>query len=160
MARFLSTSTEQTIELGRILAGLLEPDDVVSLSGGLGAGKTQLSKGVAAGLGIDEDVTSPTFPILVEYAGGRLPLFHFDLYRLASEAELDDVDYFGVLESGGASLVEWADKFAAALPDDYLELDIQTRDDGARVVTATGHGARGHALECAFSSAAAAFAAG
>ncbi len=160
MARFLSTSTEQTIELGRILAGLLEPDDVVSLSGGLGAGKTQLSKGVALGLGIDEDVTSPTFPILVEYAGGRLPLFHFDLYRLASEAELDDVDYFGVLESGGASLVEWGDKFAAALPDDYLELDIQTRDDGARVVTATGHGARGHALEHAFSSAAAAFAAG
>ena len=157
MIRFLSSSTEQTIELGRALASLLEPDDVISLSGSLGAGKTQFSKGVAAGLGIADDVTSPTFPILVEYGGGSLPLFHFDLYRLADELELEDIDYFGVLESGGASLVEWGDKFPSALPDEYLEIDVRTRDDESRVVSVTGFGARGLALEHAFGSAANAF---
>ncbi|MCL2503678.1 MAG: tRNA (adenosine(37)-N6)-threonylcarbamoyltransferase complex ATPase subunit type 1 TsaE [Coriobacteriia bacterium] len=116
---FASTSADETRALARSLAPLLIADDVVLLAGDLGAGKTQFVKGLAEGLGVTAPVTSPTFNILLTYEGGRLPLFHFDLYRLESPDELIDIDYFGTLESGGASVVEWGDRFAeAVLPDE------------------------------------------
>lgn len=150
MVEKTSASVDETIELGRQLSTCLRPDDVVLLSGDLGAGKTQFSKGVAAGLGVSADVTSPTFNILIEYEGPSLMLYHFDLYRLEDAEELEDIDFYGVLESGGVSLVEWGDKFPDAMPDEYLDVRIAVDGDGVRHLTATGRGDAGQRLEKAF----------
>lgn len=150
MVEKTSASVDETIELGRQLSACLRPDDVVLLSGDLGAGKTQFSKGVAAGLGVSADVTSPTFNILIEYEGSSLMLYHFDLYRLEDAEELEDIDFYGMLESGGVSLVEWGDKFPDAMPDEYLDVRIAVDGDGVRHLTATGRGDAGQRLEEAF----------
>ena len=147
MLAYESAGVDQTMELGRSLAELVRAGDVVVLTGDLGAGKTQFAKGFAVGLGVDDEVTSPTFTIMVEYVGDELPLLHFDLYRLESVEALEDIDYFGMLESGGVCLVEWGDKFPEALPDDYLELALEVLDDGRRRLELAGHGARGAELE-------------
>lgn len=146
-----STSAEETIGYGAQLARLLQADDVILLDGDLGAGKTQFSKGVAAGLGVDDDVTSPTFNILLEYEGCELPLFHFDLYRLEDPQELEDIDFDGVLEGGGVSLVEWAGKFADDMPPECLQVTIRVSGEGGRRLELAGRGARGQQLEQAFS---------
>ena len=117
-----SENVDETVALGKLLGDLLVPGSVVLLSGDLGAGKTQLTKGVAAALGVVEAITSPTFNIMYEHvdATSAIVLRHFDLYRLDDEAELDDIDYFGLLEDEAVSVVEWGDKFPDALPAEYL----------------------------------------
>lgn len=146
MIQYESFSVDDTIELGRELATLLQADDCVVLSGDLGAGKTQFAKGFADGLGVDDEITSPTFNVLIEYVGDELPLLHFDLYRLDDEEDLIDIDFYGLLESGGVSLVEWGDKFPDAMPDERVDVVIRARGD-ARVIEVTGIGERGEALE-------------
>ena len=163
-----SASAQETIEIARKLAGFAQAGDVIVLTGDLGAGKTQFSKGFAAGLGVDDEVTSPTFTIMVEYVGDELPLLHFDLYRLENVEALEDIDYFGMLESGAVCLVEWGDKFPEALPEDYLEVSFSIEAAGAdkfvdagsaqatgglRRIEIAGHGPRATALESAFSNA-------
>lgn len=135
------------MQLGQALADLLQEDDCVVLNGDLGAGKTQFAKGFAEGLGVDDEITSPTFNILIEYVGDELPLLHFDLYRLDEEEELEDIDFFGLLESGGVCLIEWGDKFASALPEERVDLRISTEGDGSRWISLEGHGIRGEELE-------------
>ncbi|MGI6221077.1 MAG: tRNA (adenosine(37)-N6)-threonylcarbamoyltransferase complex ATPase subunit type 1 TsaE [Coriobacteriales bacterium] len=144
MEKLTSTSVEETLEIGRAFGEKLRPGDVVSLVGDLGAGKTHFAKGVALGLGIEEPVTSPTFNILRLYdgryvdeagAGHPLQLAHWDLYRLEEEAQLDDIDFFGILESGCASLVEWADKFPGILPDEATIITIRVIDENTREIT-------------------------
>lgn len=152
MASFTSDSAERTQELGESLAQVVIPDDVIVLNGDLGAGKTQFAKGFAKGLGVTDEVTSPTFSTLVDYEGDNLTLHHFDLYRLDEEDELDDVDFFEALESGGVSLVEWGDKFPQALPEEYLEVAVKSDSDGTRVIEMHGHGSRGAELEDAFAT--------
>ncbi len=154
-----SASAQETAEIARKLAAMACAGDVVVLTGDLGAGKTQFAKGFAAGLGVDDEVTSPTFTIMVEYVGDELPLLHFDLYRLESAEALEDIDYFGMLESGVVCLVEWGDKFPEALPEDYLEISFSlgAADDGAeavRHIEIAGHGIRARALEAGFAHAA------
>lgn len=111
-----------TFALGRTLGRLLAAGDVVCLTGDLGAGKTLLVQGIAAGLGVSDDVTSPTFTILQVYETGRLPLYHFDLYRLDSPDELDNI---GFAEYTGVAVIEWADKFPAAMPDERLLIELK-----------------------------------
>lgn len=143
----VKTSTpESTQRLGEILASLLQPDDVILFAGDLGAGKTQFVQGVARGLGVQAPVTSPTFNILLEYHEGCLPLYHFDLYRLDEPEELDDIDFFGVLESDGVSFVEWSEKFPDDMPEDALSLSLAVNPDGSRTLTAEGCGKRGSDL--------------
>lgn len=146
------STVEDTMRLGRALAKHAQPDDCIVLNGDLGAGKTQFAKGFAEGLGVDDDVTSPTFNILFEYVGDELPMLHFDLYRLEQESELADIDFYGLLESGGVSLIEWGDKFEAALPEDRLDVVIHVMQDGTREVSACGLGSRGRELEKVFES--------
>lgn len=138
----VTTTPLATKQLAATLAAHLRPNDVIVLKGDLGAGKTQFVQGVAEGLGIKAQVTSPTFNILITYEGGRLPLYHFDLYRLESEEELDDIGFYEMIESEGASFLEWGDKFPAALPYSYLEIDILKDDDNpeGRVVYAHAYG--------------------
>lgn len=142
----VSNSVEETIALGRLLGELVALGDVVELTGELGAGKTHLTKGVAEALGVFAPITSPTFNIIYEYHEGRMPLFHFDLYRLEYEDELDDLAYWELLEDGGVCLVEWGDKFPEALPDEYLGLDLSADTDGTRHIVVSGVGPRGEEL--------------
>ncbi|MCL1879299.1 MAG: tRNA (adenosine(37)-N6)-threonylcarbamoyltransferase complex ATPase subunit type 1 TsaE [Actinomycetia bacterium] len=124
-----SASAAETQALGTQLAAKLCPNDVLLLVGGLGAGKTQFAQGVAAGLGISEPVCSPTFNLLLSHDakladGTATRLYHFDLYRLDTAEQLDDIDYFALLEDGAISLVEWGDRFPEALPEDYLLIEV------------------------------------
>lgn len=105
---FLSHSPADTEALGERLAQALKPGDILALSGGLGAGKTAFTRGLARGLGYPGAVSSPTFTIVNEYEGGRLSLFHFDLYRLSSPDELFDIGWEDYLDRGGVCCVEWS----------------------------------------------------
>lgn len=135
MREFLSHSVEETMAAGAALAAEARPDDCIVLTGDLGAGKTHFTKGFAAELGITDEVTSPTFAIVEEYEGGRLTLLHWDLYRLEEDWELEDVDWYGLTESGAVNLVEWGDKFPDALPEGYTHVNISVADDGTRVIS-------------------------
>lgn len=135
-------SSEETKQLAATLAPCLRVGDVIVLTGDLGAGKTQFVQGVAATLGIADAVTSPTFNILLAYTDGLLPLYHFDLYRLDSNDELEDIGFYETVDADGVSFIEWGEKFPDALPYDYLELCVQVCVDGGRLVTACAHGSR------------------
>ena len=153
--RLHSAGEAATQACGEALAPLVRAGDVLVLSGDLGAGKTQLTKGLAAGLGVAEPVTSPTFNILLIHEG-RLPLYHFDLYRLEAAEQLEDVDYWGTLEADGVSVVEWGDRFAAALPEQGLIVGILITGDEDREVSVEPLGQRGEELATAWIAACAA----
>ena len=110
-----SASEQDTEALGRALVQRLQPGAVVAFTGDLGAGKTAFVRGMAQGLGIPQRVTSPTFTIVNEYEGGRLPLFHFDMYRLSSEEDLFDIGWEDYLDRGGLCVVEWSERVFGAL---------------------------------------------
>jgi tRNA threonylcarbamoyladenosine biosynthesis protein TsaE len=131
-------SPEQTGQLGSRLAQKLQAGMVVAFTGDLGAGKTAFTQGIARGLGITDRVTSPTFTIVNEYEGGRLPLFHFDMYRLGSSDELFDIGWEDYLARGGVCVVEWSEKIPFALPDRFLRITIEKLPDNldARRITA------------------------
>lgn len=143
---------EATKQLAATLAPYLRPGDVVLLEGDLGAGKTQFVQGVAAALGVRGQVTSPTFNILLEYPGGTLPLYHFDLYRLESPDELEDIGYYETIDGAGASFVEWGGKFPEAMPYGYLEVQIRVEEDGARRVRVHAFGDRARQLLCVWAA--------
>jgi tRNA threonylcarbamoyladenosine biosynthesis protein TsaE len=143
--RLHSAGEAATRACGEALAPLVRAGDVLVLSGDLGAGKTQLTKGLAAGLGVAEPVTSPTFNILLVHEG-RVPLYHFDLYRLEVAEQLEDVDYWGTLEADGVSVVEWGDRFAEALPEEGLIVGILITGDDDREITVEPLGQRGEEL--------------
>ena len=149
-----TTSADETREFGRELARELRPGDVVTLDGGLGAGKTQLAKGIAAGLGVTAELTSPTYAICETYpipprpeaTPGSAPeaapeaapeLNHLDLYRLDDVSQLDDIGFYETLESGGISLIEWARKFPDAIPPAHIEVAISVLADGTREISIT-----------------------
>ena len=133
---YCSNSVAETEELGAQLAARLRPGDVVAYTGDLGAGKTAFTRGIARGLGIPERVTSPTFTIVNEYEGGRLPLFHFDLYRLGDPEELFDIGWKDYLARGGVCAVEWSENVAGALEDEPIRVDIRRgAHDGQRVIS-------------------------
>jgi tRNA threonylcarbamoyladenosine biosynthesis protein TsaE len=142
MKQFIFDTPEQTKELGQRIAQGLTAGDVLVLNGDLGAGKTTFTKGLAAGLGITDVIKSPTFTIIREYQGGRLPLYHMDVYRLENggAADLGLDEYF---EGDGVSVVEWAQFAEDELPDDYLALTFKrTGQDNQRqieVVPKGGH---------------------
>ena len=121
---FISTTTEQTIALGQALGKLLQAGDVLVLTGDLGAGKTQLTKGIAAGMGVADDVTSPTFTIEMVYEGTLMPLYHFDLYRLNDPDQLEDTGLYDALESDGPTIIEWGEQFAEQIGERTLDVYV------------------------------------
>lgn len=128
-------SESDTRALGLEIAENLEPGDVVALIGDLGTGKTALTKYIAEGLGISEEINSPTFTIVKEYRSGRMPLYHFDVYRLGSGEELMDIGAEEMLYGDGVCIIEWADIVADVLPDDAMALRIEYgEDEGSRTV--------------------------
>ena len=129
MFKFKSDAPARTAELARRLAGVLRPGTVICLDGDLGAGKTLFVQNLAASLGVQGEVTSPTFNLMNLYEDGRLPLVHFDLYRLEQEYELDEIGFYDYAENpDGLVLIEWAEKFPECLPEDYIALEIQRTD--------------------------------
>ena len=114
---------DATRELARAVADIVEPGDVVLLSGELGAGKTAFAQGFGQGLGITDQITSPTFTLARHYEG-RLPLHHIDVYRLERLSEMQDIGIPELLDSGGVLLIEWGDAIEPAIPADYLEIRL------------------------------------
>ncbi len=136
---YLTNSEAATQALGRRLGERLAPGAVVAFTGDLGAGKTAFTRGLAEGLGITDRVTSPTFTIVNEYEGGRLPLFHFDLYRLGSAEELFEIGWEDYLSRGGVCAVEWSENAADALEEDAVRVDIRRGDgEDRRKIEITG----------------------
>ena len=134
---YVTNSEAETEALGARLAPRLEPGTVIAFTGDLGAGKTAFTRGLARGLGVTERVTSPTFTIVNEYEGGRLPLFHFDLYRLGSSDELFDIGWEDYLSRGGVCAVEWSEN--AALEEDTVSVEIRRGEtDSQRVIRVKG----------------------
>jgi tRNA threonylcarbamoyladenosine biosynthesis protein TsaE len=150
---YLSSSTEETIGLGRVLGRALSEGDVLVLTGDLGAGKTQLTKGIAQGMGIADDVCSPTFTIQMVYEGERMPLYHFDLYRLDDASQLEDTGLFDVLGADGACVIEWGEQFADEIGDERVDVFVSRLDDEVapgeeppRRISLVAHGERGECL--------------
>lgn len=115
----------QTYEAGRRLGETAAGGQVFALTGDLGVGKTVFTKGLASGLGIEEPVSSPTFTIVQIYEGGRLPFYHFDVYRIGDAEEMDEVGFEDYVYGGGVSLIEWADLIADILPEHYTKITIE-----------------------------------
>jgi tRNA threonylcarbamoyladenosine biosynthesis protein TsaE len=125
-------SVAETLEFGGRLARELQRGDVIALSGELGAGKTALVKGLAHGLGISMDVTSPTFTLIHEYGGGRLPLFHIDLYRLDGVSQALAIGIEDYLGGPGVTVIEWAERIASLLPPQTIRIRIKSLGEDTR----------------------------
>ena len=134
---YTTNSPAQTEAIGAALGKILQPGTVIAYRGDLGAGKTAFTRGLAAGLGYTDMVTSPTYTIVNEYLGGRLPLFHFDMYRLRSADDLWDIGWEDYLDRGGVCAVEWSENVMDAL-EDPLTITIEKLGEDARRITIEG----------------------
>ena len=130
---FLTNSPEETERVGAALGKILKPGTVLAYRGDLGAGKTAFTRGLARGLGYAEPVTSPTYTIVNEYLGGRLPLFHFDMYRLASSDDLWDIGWEDYLDRNGIAAVEWSENISDALEDAIVITIHKTGETSRRI---------------------------
>lgn len=135
MRQITTCSAEETVSAGKAFGARLKVGDVVAFFGGLGMGKTAFISGLAQGLAVTDPVSSPTFAIVHEYRG-RLPLYHFDMYRVSSWDDLDTTGFFDYLEAGGVCAVEWSENIEEALPPDAIRVTIARGDgDDTRIIT-------------------------
>jgi tRNA threonylcarbamoyladenosine biosynthesis protein TsaE len=123
--QFQTASPEETFHLGETYGAKAVPGAVIALQGGLGAGKTVFTKGFAKGLGVTETVTSPTFTIMQVYESGRLPLYHFDVYRIEEPEEMEEVGFDEYVDGDGVCLIEWANRIEEILPADTIYIVIE-----------------------------------
>ena len=124
-----SFSAEETFNIGKNIAMSSNPGEVFCLYGDLGTGKTVFSQGFGCGLGITEPISSPTFTILKEYHEGRLPFYHFDVYRIGSEDEMDEIGYYDIIDGDGVCLIEWAELISDILPRHYTRVTIKKQPE-------------------------------
>jgi tRNA threonylcarbamoyladenosine biosynthesis protein TsaE len=133
LSRILSSSPEETMAAGERIASFLRKGSVVALRGGLGAGKTCLTKGIARGLGIDEEITSPTYTIISEYQGA-LPFYHIDAYRLEGDDDFEALGGEEFLYGEGVSVIEWSERIPRSIPPGALSVEIGVDRDGGRSI--------------------------
>lgn len=136
-----TNSAAQTYETGFNMGRNVKPGQIICLEGELGVGKTVFTQGFAKGLGIDEPICSPTFTIIQEYKEGRLPLYHFDVYRISSPEEMDEIGYEEYFYSDGVCLVEWGNLFPGLFPEDTVYVTIKKNLDKGfdyRIITVEG----------------------
>jgi tRNA threonylcarbamoyladenosine biosynthesis protein TsaE len=138
VAIFISNSPGDTEKFGRDFAGKVEPGTVIGLKGELGTGKTQLVKGLAAGLGCTSEVTSPTFTIIHEYAGCRLPVYHLDFFRIDNRASAEQLGLEDFLFGEGVCVIEWADKFPELIPEHAIWIVFEATSEQQRRITYQG----------------------
>ncbi len=135
--KYTTNSPQETEAVGAALGKILQPGSVIAYTGDLGAGKTAFTRGLARGLGASDRVTSPTYTIVNEYLTGRLPLFHFDMYRLSSSDDLFDIGWEDYLERGGVCAVEWSENVADAM-ENAIRVHIEKTGEDARKITIEG----------------------
>lgn len=135
---------EATQSLGRRLGELFFPGSIIALIGPLGAGKTFLVRSIGEGLGVPDSrvISSPTFVLIQEYAGGRLPIYHFDTYRLKNVADFVELGVHEYFEGNGVCLIEWADRVTAVMPAEYLTIMLTVTGESSRSMTLEAHGQR------------------
>ena len=138
MTEYLSHSTQETEQFAREVAARLRPGDVIACRGGMGAGKTAFARGLAAGLGLRDRVSSPTFALVQEYTHGNIPLYHFDMYRIDGFDALYSTGFFDYLEGDGVLYIEWSENIPGALPPGAITLTIQRVDEDTRKITIEG----------------------
>lgn len=131
---YISKSTNDTLNIGKKIADTLRGGETIALYGDLGVGKTHLISGLAEGLGFTGETSSPTFAIVNEYRGGRLPLFHFDMYRISGWEDLETTSFFDYQEEGGVVATEWSENIEAALPENHIKVTITRIDDEFREI--------------------------
>lgn len=146
--RYGSSAVSDTVRFGELVATCVQDGDVLVLTGGLGVGKTHFTKGLAHGLGDGHPVTSPTFALMAVHDDGRIPLFHFDLYRLEHAYELEDTGIYDVLGYEGVCALEWGEQFQDDLTDEYLSVTLSRveGDPDARDIVLVPHGERAEKL--------------
>ena len=135
---FITNSPIETEKVGEALGKILQPGSILAYEGDLGAGKTAFTRGLARGLGAKEQVTSPTYTIVNEYLSGRMPLFHFDMYRLASSDDLWDIGWEDYLERGGVCAVEWSENVDDAMENAIYVTIYKTGEESRRIVIEGG----------------------
>lgn len=138
MEKYITSSPEETEELGLRLGKKLRGGEVIAYKGGLGMGKTCFTRGLAAGLGYEGEVTSPTFALINEYLGGRLPLYHFDMYRINSWEDLYSTGFFDYREMGGVIAAEWSENIENALAENTITVSFTALGDEKREIIIDG----------------------
>ena len=133
MVKIYLENEEQTRDIGFKLGKLLTPKSVVCLIGDLGAGKTTMTQSLAGSLGVDDYITSPTFTIVNEYEG-RMPLYHFDVYRIGSSDEMYDIGFDEYINGDGVCIIEWANLIEDILPDEYLNIEMKYKETGREMI--------------------------
>ncbi len=131
---FVTHSAAETIEVGKIIGSRLRGGDIIAFKGGLGAGKTTITHGIALGMGLRDDVSSPTFAIVNEYIGAKLSLCHFDMYRISAD-ELESIGFYDYLTDDRVLAIEWSENIADELPKDIITVEIlRTGEDDRRII--------------------------
>ncbi len=134
MQKFLSHSPEETEKIAEKIGNEITSGCVIAFEGGLGMGKTCFTRGLAKGLGSTDTVTSPTFALINEYLSGRLPLYHFDMYRISGWEDLYSTGFFEYIDQGGVIAAEWSENIEAALPENTIYVIINKIDDNTREI--------------------------
>lgn len=131
--KFITSSPEETVALGKKIGGMLKNGDVIAMQGTLAAGKTTITKGIAAALGIEDTITSPTFCLISEYQG-KMPLYHMDVYRLNGAEDFAELGTDDMIYGNGVSIIEWSEKIITELPRKTILLRITPQEDGTRLI--------------------------
>ena len=131
--KFITSSPEETVALGKKIGGMLKNGDVLAMQGTLAAGKTTITKGIAAALGIEDTITSPTFCLISEYQG-KMPLYHMDVYRLNGAEDFAELGTDDMIYGNGVSIIEWSEKIMTELPRKTILLKITPQEDGTRLI--------------------------
>lgn len=131
--KFITSSPEETVALGKKIGGMLKNGDVIAMQGTLAAGKTTITKGIAAALGIEDTITSPTFCLISEYQG-KMPLYHMDVYRLNGAEDFAELGTDDMIYGNGVSIIEWSEKIITELPQKTILLKITPQEDGTRLI--------------------------
>lgn len=135
MIKITTHSAEETISLGEKIGSLLKPGDIIAMSGTLAAGKTTITKGIAKSLGVNDTITSPTFCLISEYEGTKMPLYHMDVYRLDSVEDFINLGVDDMLFGEGVCIIEWSEKIKSELPKNTIWMNIMPQDDGSRLIS-------------------------
>lgn len=135
---FVSHSPDDTIAFAEKVGSLLKGGDIIAYKGGMGAGKTTFTRGLCKGLGLPDEVTSPTFALVNEYRGEEITLYHFDMYRISGEGDLETTGFYDYISPESVIAVEWSENIEDCLPKDIIKIEIETTDENERKITVFG----------------------